>query len=161
MNQELLKLLDAKIIYPIKHYSWVSNLVPIRKRNGEIRLCVYFRNLNQVSLKDNYPLPPMEQILQIVVGACCFSMFNGFLGFNQIQVKDEDQYKTTFTTKWGTFSFQRMPIGLSNFGATFQRAMDHAFGELINKIILIYLYDIIVFSKSRKDHLDHAKHACN
>jgi len=60
MKQELIKLLDSKIIYPIKHSSWVANLVPIRKKSGEIRLCVDFKNLNQVYLKDNYPLPPME-----------------------------------------------------------------------------------------------------
>lgn len=72
-------------------------------------------------------------------------------------MKDGDQYKTTFTTKWGTFSFQRMPFDLSNVRATFQRAMDHAFGELINKIILIYLDDIIFFSKSINDHLEHLR----
>jgi len=60
MKQELIKILDSKIIYPIKHSSWVTNLILVRKKNGEIRLCVDFRNLNQVSLKDNYPLPPME-----------------------------------------------------------------------------------------------------
>lgn len=105
MKQKLLKLLDAKIIYPIKHSYWVAKLFLIRKKNGEIRLCVDFRNLNQVSLKDNYPLPPMEQILQTVGRACCFSMIDGFFGFNQIWVKDEDQYTTVFTTKWRTFAF--------------------------------------------------------
>jgi len=59
MKQELIKLLDSKIIYPIKHSSWVANLVLVGKKNGEIKLCINFRNLNQVSLKDNYPLPPM------------------------------------------------------------------------------------------------------
>jgi len=72
-------------------------------------------------------------------------------------VKDGDQYKTTFTTKWGTFSFQRMPFDLSNVRATFQRAMDHAFCYLINKIILVYLDDIIVFFKSKNDHLEHLR----
>jgi len=84
-------------------------------------------------------------------------MIDGYSGFNQIWVKDEDQYKTTFTTKWGTFAFQRMPFGLSNVGATFQRVMDHAFGDLIKKIILIYLDDIKLFLKSIQDHLHHLR----
>jgi len=72
-------------------------------------------------------------------------------------VNDEDQYNTVFTTKLGTFAFQRMSFGISNARDTFQRSMDHAFGELINKIILVYLDDIIVFSKSRKDQLEHLR----
>jgi len=84
-------------------------------------------------------------------------MIDGYSGFNQIWVKDEDQFKTAFTTKWGTFAFQRMPFGLSNARDTFERAMDHAFDELVNKIILIYLDDIIVFSRSKNDHLEHLR----
>ena len=84
-------------------------------------------------------------------------MIDGYLGFNQIWMKDEDQYKIAFTTKWGIFAFQIIPFGLSNAGSTFERAMDHAFDELINKIILVYLDDIIVFSKSRKDQLEHLR----
>ena len=65
-----------------------------------------FKNLNQVSLKDNYPLPPMEKILYTLAEVCYFSMIDDYSGFNQIWVKDEDQFKTTFTTKWGIFAFQ-------------------------------------------------------
>ena len=69
IEKEVKKLLDAKIIVPLRYSSWVANLVPVRKKNGEIRLCVDFRNLNTSSLKDNYPLPKIEQVLQQVVGA--------------------------------------------------------------------------------------------
>ena len=105
----------------------MANLVPVRKKNGEIRLCVDFRNLNRASLKDNYPLPKMDHILQRVVGASRMSMMDGFSGYNQVAVLSEDQKKTTFTTPWGTFMYARMPFGLINAGATFQRAMDIAF----------------------------------
>lgn len=97
----------------------------------------------------------MEQILHTLARACYFSMIDGYSRFNQIWVKDEDQFKIAFTTKWGTFAFQRMPFGLSNDGATFQRAMDHVFSDLINKIILIYLDDITIFFKIREDHFCH------
>jgi len=78
MKQEVLKLYKVKIIYPIKHSTWVANLVPIRKKNGEIQLCVYFRGLNRVSMKDHYPLHPMEKILNTVVGSKRFSVIDGF-----------------------------------------------------------------------------------
>jgi len=152
-KQEVLKLYKAGIIYPIKHYTWVANLVPVRKKNGEIQLCVDLKGLNRVSLKDHYPLPPMEQILNTMVGAERFSLLDGFSGYNQVWVKNEDQFKMAFTTKWGTFYFQRMPFGLSNVGETFQRTMDYAFGELVNKTVLVYLDDITIFSHDRSSHV--------
>lgn len=72
-------------------------------------------------------------------------------------VKEEDQYKMTFTTKWGTYAYKNIPFGLSNVGETFQRAMDMVFKGLINKMVLVYLYDITVFSKNTADHLFHLK----
>ena len=87
------KLSDAKIIVPLRYSSWVANLVPVRKKNGEIRLCVDFRNLNKSCLKDNYSLPKIDQILQRVVGAHRISMIDGFYGYNQIAVQPEDQEK--------------------------------------------------------------------
>jgi len=79
IEKEIKKLLKAKIIVPLRYSEWVANLVPVRKKNGEIRLCVDFRNLNRASLKDNYPLPKMDHILQKVVGASRMSMMDGFL----------------------------------------------------------------------------------
>ena len=99
MRKELSKLIEANIIFPIKHSSWVANLVPVRKKSGEIRLCVDFRDLNQASLKDHHPLPSMEQILSKVNGSKRFSFLDGFSGYNQVLVKESDRYKTTFTTK--------------------------------------------------------------
>jgi hypothetical protein len=96
MYQELRKLLDAKIIFQVRHSAWVANLVPVRKKSGEIRLCVDFRNLNRASEKDNYPVPPMEQLLQTVSGSEIFSLLDGFSGYNQVLVSEEDRLKTTF-----------------------------------------------------------------
>jgi len=85
------------------------------------------------------------------------SMLDGFSGYNQVLLKREDQLKTAFTTPWGTFMYLRMPFGLMNAGATFQRAMDYAFRDLIQKIIEIYQDDLTVVSKERKDHLSHLR----
>ena len=84
-------------------------------------------------------------------------MLDGFSGYNQVLVKKEDQHKTTFTSPWGTFEYLRIPFGLLNAGATFQRAMDYAFNELIGKIIEIYQDDLTIFSKERSDHIAHLR----
>ena len=77
-----------------------------------------FRNLNRASDKDNYPVPPMEQILQMVSGSELFSLLDGFLGYNQVLVAEEDRLKTTFKTRWGNFAYRWIPFGLINAGAT-------------------------------------------
>lgn len=86
----------------------------VRKKNGEIRLCVDFRNLNVACEKDNYALPNMETLLQRVTRSGMMSMLDGFSGYNQVLVKKKDQHKTAFTTPWGTFEYLRMPFGLLN-----------------------------------------------
>lgn len=95
------------------------NSCSYKKKNGEIRLCVDFRDLNRASLKDHYPLPSMEKKLQRVSGSKRFSFLDGYSGYNQILVQEFDQHKTTFTTKWGTYAYCKMPFGLTNVGATF------------------------------------------
>eukprot|EP00253_Pinus_taeda_P006696 PITA_06696 len=129
----------------------------MRKKSGEIRLCVDLRNLNQVSLKDDYPLPKMDHILQRVVGSSRISLLDGFSGFNQILVHPDDQDKTAFTTPWGTFKYVKMPFRLKNAGATFQRAMDIAFVKEIHDFLVIYLDDLTPFSKSDQEHLKHLR----
>ena len=134
IDQEIMKLFDAKIIVTLRFSKWFVNMVPVRKNNGEIRICIDFRNINKVSLKDNYPFPKMEHILQMVVGSDRISTINGFLGYNQVKVLPEDQEKIAFTTSWGTFMYAKMPFDLMNAGATFQRAMDMAFAKKMTNL---------------------------
>jgi hypothetical protein len=85
------------------------------------------------------------------------SMLDGFSGCNQIAVAAKDHHKTAFITPWGTYSYIRMPFGLMNTGATFQRAMDHAFKGFLFKFIVVYQDDIMVYSKKRSDHISHLR----
>jgi hypothetical protein len=119
MERDVKNLLDAQIIVPLRYSEWVSNLVLVRKKNGEISLCVDFRNLNRSSKKDNYPLPKMERMLQNVAGTSRISMIDGFYGYNQIFVLPKDKEKTMFTTPWGILMYEKMPFGLMNAGETF------------------------------------------
>jgi hypothetical protein len=125
MEKEVKKFLDAQVIIPLRYSEWVANLVPIRKKNGEIRLCVDFRNLNRSSKKDNYPLPKMEHMLQRVTGSSRISMIDGFSGYNHIYVLPEDKEKTTFTTPWGTFMHAKIPFGLMNAGKNLPASHGH------------------------------------
>ena len=145
IGKDIKKLFDAKIIVPIRFSKWLANLVPFRKKSGEIRIRIDFRNLNKAYLKDNYPLPKMDQILQNIVASQIMSMLDGFSGYNKILVHPEDQEKTSFNTPWETLMYAKMPFGLMNAGATFPRAMDISFVEEKDKLVMVYLDDITVF----------------
>jgi hypothetical protein len=92
----------------------------------------------------------MEQILQCVFGSEMLSLLDGFSGYNQVLVSHDDQLKTTFRTKWGTYAYRKIPFGLINVGATFQRAMDITFRGLIGKSIVVYLDDVTIFSRIKR-----------
>ena len=157
VKTELNKLLVANIIFPVRHTTCVENLVPVRKKSGDIIISINFRNMNRASLKDNYPVPAMEQIFQSVSRSALLSLLDGFSRYNQVLVEKEDHLKTTFWTKWVTYAYDKMPSRLINTGVTFQWAMDIAFRGLINKSIVVYLDHIIVCSKNREDHVPHLK----
>ena len=91
----------------------------------------------------------------MVSGSELFSLLDGFSGYNQVLVAEEERLKTTFRTKWGTFTYRRIPFGLINAGATFQRAVDIAFPGLIGRSVIVYLDDVMIFSKKREEHTFH------
>jgi hypothetical protein len=129
---EVEKLLNASFIYPVPLTKWVSNPIPVDKKHGSIHVCINFRDLNKACSKDNFPTPFIDHILDECVGSEVFYFMDGFSGYNQIQIKPEDQHKMTFIHPWGTFSYRNMPFGLKNVGATFQRAMTLTFHDLKN-----------------------------
>jgi hypothetical protein len=100
---EVEKLLKAGFIYPVALTDWVSNLVPIDKKQGTIRVCVDYRDINKACPKDNFPTPFVDQIVDDCARSEIFSLMDGFSGYNQINIVPEDQHKTTFISPWGTF----------------------------------------------------------
>jgi hypothetical protein len=153
IKAEIDKLHATGFIYPIVYTSWVSNPVPVNKKHGTIHVCTDFHDLNHACPKDNFPTPFIDQIIDDCADHEALSFMDGFSGYNQIQIHPTDQYKTTFTTPWGTFSYRVMPFGLKNAGATFQRAMTYVFHDL-SHIILAYLDDLTARSKKQIQHLD-------
>jgi len=116
---EVEKLLHAGFIYLVRLTNWVSNIVPVMKKQGMIRVCVDYRDVNQACPKDNYPTPFIDQIIDECTGCKIFSFMDGFSGYNQINIRPQDQSKTAFICPWGTFAYCKLPFGLKNTGATF------------------------------------------
>jgi hypothetical protein len=153
---EVEKTAQSGFIYPIHLTQWVSNPVSVNKKQGTIRVCTDFRDLNKACPKDNFPTPFIDQIIDECAGCEAFSFMDGFSGYNQIQIKPEDQHKTAFICPWGTFSYRKMPFGLKNAGATFQRAMSFSFHDL-KHIVEAYLDDLASRSRKRTDHPTHLR----
>jgi hypothetical protein len=103
ITQEVKKLLAAGFIKPIQHPRWLSNIVPVKKKNGQIRCCVDFRNLNKACPKDEFPLPNMDLLIDSAAGHAMFSFMDGFSGYNQIRMSTKDAEKTAFCTLIGNF----------------------------------------------------------
>jgi hypothetical protein len=161
VKAELNKLLTVRIIFPVSHTQCIANLELVRKKNGDIKLCVDFRNLNKASEKDNYLVPPMEHILQCVSGSEMFSLLDGFSSYNQLLVAHDDQLKIAFRMKWRTYAYKKMPFRLINIGVTFQRVVDIAFRGLIGNCVVVYLDDFIMFSKDKKYYVSHLRKIFN
>jgi hypothetical protein len=129
-KQQPLKLIltnyaQLRFIYPIAYTSWVSNPVPVNKKQGTIHVCMDFCDLNHACPKDNFPMPFIDKIIDDCIGHEALSFMDGFSGYNQIQIHPVDQYKTAFTTPWGTFAYRVMPFGLKNARETFQWPMTY------------------------------------
>ncbi|XP_075131928.1 uncharacterized protein LOC142204512 [Leptodactylus fuscus] len=134
---------------------WAAPLVLVKKKDGTIRLCVDYRKLNDITHKDAYPLPRIEESLAALQSAVYFSVLDLTSGYWQVPMSPADAEKTAFTTPMGLFEFDRMPFGLCNAPATFQRLMEFCLGHLNFESVLLYLDDIIVYSRTYAEHLDH------
>ena len=112
------------------------------------RICIDYRKLNTATRKDHFPLPFIDQMLDRLAGHHHFCFLDGYSGYNQIAVAPEDQEKTTFTCPYGTFAFRRMPFGLCNAPATFQRCMMSMFSDLVEEVMEIFMDDFTVYGSS-------------
>lgn len=153
VKQEIEKLLQVGFIYPISNSQWVSPLVIVPKNNGKWRICVEYRELNKATLRDYFPLPFIDQVLDNLSSKQYFSFLDGFSGYNQIIVTTEDQDKTTFTCPWGTFSYMLLSFGLCNAPATFQRVVLAILVDLTNDCVEVYMDEFTMHGDTFDDAL--------
>ena len=137
----------------VNYPEWLANVVPIQKKDGKVRMCVYFQDLNKVNPKDDFLLPHIDNLVDNTTGHALLSFMDGFLGYDQIKMAPEDMEKTSFITPWGTYCNKVVPFGLKNAGATYQRATTTLLHDLIHKEVEVYFNNMIVKSKDREGHM--------
>ena len=151
--ENLQDMMDGGAIRPSKS-PWCNTIVLVRKKDGTLRFCIDFRKLNARTKKDSFPLPRMQETMESMVGARFFSSMDLKSGFWQVRMWEKSRQYTAFTVgSLGMYEFLRMPYGLCNAPATFQRLMQNCLGELNLTYALVYLDDMIVYSKMAEDHL--------
>ncbi|KAL6321930.1 hypothetical protein AAG906_035834 [Vitis piasezkii] len=154
VKEEIQKQLSVGFISVVEYPEWLANVVSVPKKDGKVRVCVDFRDLNKVSPKDDFPLPHIDLLVDSTTGHSMLSFMDGFSGYNQILMALEDMEKTTFITEWGTYCYKVMPFGLKNAGATYQRVATTLFHDMMHRDIEVYVDDMIVKSQGRADHLE-------
>ena len=154
IKKEVEKLLDMKIIKPSKS-PWASPVVLAGKKDGTLRFCVNYKALNDVTVKDSYPQPIIEDLLNQVAGHKYYTKLDLYSGYHQIPMNEESIEKTAFIVKQGLYEFERMPFGLTNAPASFQRAMDELFADLYGKFVTVYMDDFCIYSDTLEDHVEH------
>uniref|UniRef100_A0A2N9GLW9 Uncharacterized protein n=1 Tax=Fagus sylvatica TaxID=28930 RepID=A0A2N9GLW9_FAGSY len=153
IEAEVNKLEQAGFIREVQFPKWIANIVPVRKKNGQIRVCVDFRDLNRACPKDDFPLPNTELMVDSTIGHEALSFMDGSSGYNQIRMAPEDEELTAFRTPKGIYCYKVMPFGLKNAGATYQRAMQKIFDDILHKIVQCYVDDLVVKTRKREEHI--------
>ncbi len=151
VRKHLQELLEAGIIRESES-PFSSPIVVVRKKKNSVRLCIDFRKLNSQTIKDAYALPNLEEAFSVLTGSRWFSVLDLKSGYHQIEMEESDKQKTAFVCPLGFWEFNRMPQGISNAPSTFQRLMERCMGDLNRKEVLVFIDDLIVFSRSLEEH---------
>ncbi|KAG9442376.1 hypothetical protein H6P81_018230 [Aristolochia fimbriata] len=153
IEKEVDKLIAANFIREVKYPSRTANIVPVKKKNGQIWVCIDFRDLNKACPKDDFPLPITELMADATTGHEALSFLDGSSGYNQIRMDPKNEEPTAFRTPKGIFCYKVMSFGLKNAGATYQRAMQNIFDDFLHKHVECYVDDLVVKTKELSDHL--------
>ncbi|KAM2294350.1 hypothetical protein ACFX1S_034260 [Malus domestica] len=151
---QLQELIDKGFIQPSTS-PWGALVLFVRKKDGTLRLCIDYRQLIRVTIKNRYPLPRIDDLFDQLEGACVFSKIDLRSGYYQLKIKDEDVPKTAFRTRYGHYEFLVMPFGLTNALAAFMRLMNEVFQQYLDKFVIVFIGDILVYSKSKAGHIRH------
>jgi hypothetical protein len=156
LQMQLEELLKKGYIRPSVS-PWGAPVLFVRKKDGTLRLCIDFRQLNKVTVKNKYPLPRIDDLFDQLKDAKIFSKIDLRSGYHQVRIKEEDISKTTFRTRYGHYEFTVVPFGLSNAPVVFMCLMNGVFREYLDKFVIVFLDDILIYSKSEEEHEHHLR----
>jgi hypothetical protein len=136
---------------------WGASILFIKKKDGTLRLCIDFRQLNKATVKNKYPLPQIVDLFDKLRGAKLFLNIDLRSGYHQVRIKEEDINKTTFRTRYGHYEFVVVPFGLTNAPTVFMCLMNDTIINYLDKFVVVFLYEILIYSKSKEEHEDHLR----
>ena len=146
LKLQLQELLEKGFIRPSVS-PWGVPVVFVKKKDGTLRFCVDYRQLNKMTLKNKYQLPKIDDLFDQLKDSSVFSKIDLRFGYHQLRIKDVDVHKTTFRTRYGHYEFLVMPFGLTNAPTTFMDLMNHVFRQYVDRFVLVFIDDILVYSK--------------
>ena len=156
LKMQLQELLEKGYIRPSVS-PWGAPVLFVNKKDGTLRLCIDYRQLNKVTVKNKYPLPRIDDLFDQMRGSKVFSKIDLRSGYHQARIKDEDIHKIAFRTRYGHYEFVVVPFGLTNAPATFMCLMNSVFSRYLDKFVLVFLDDILVYSKNEEEHEEHLR----
>lgn len=154
LKLQLEELLEKGLICPSVS-PWGGPVIFVKKKDGSLRLCIDYRQLNKVTIKNRYPLPRIDDLFDQVQGARIFSKIDFKLGYHQLRIREENIHKTAFRTRYGHYDFTVVPFGLTNAPSVFMSLMNNVFRTFLDKFIVVFLDDILVYSNSIEEHEQH------
>src|SRR4051794_10180098 len=156
LKTQLEALLEKGFIRPSSS-PWGCPVLFVTKKDGTERMCVDYRPLNLATIKNKYPQPRINDLFDQLSGATVFSKMDLRSGYHQIKIRKEDIPKTAFTTRYGLYEYTVMSFGLTNAPATFMRLMNSVFMEYLDKFVVVYIDDILIYSKTEEEHAEHLR----
>jgi hypothetical protein len=156
LKKKIEELLSKRFIRPSSS-PWGAPTLFVNKKDGSRRLCIDYRSLNEVTIKNKYPLLRIEDLFDQMRGAKVFSKIDLRSGYHQLKIRVEDIPKTTFTSRYGLYEFTVMSFGLTNAPAYFMCLMNKVFMKYLDKFVVVFIDDILVFSRSEEEHEEHLR----